>query len=728
MSFENAKDTFRQEVADLLASMEDALLSLEESPDDPELLHRVFRAMHTIKGTAGVFGFEPVVHFTHTAESVMDDVRGGERELDADLIAVLLDCRDHTAALVEAVIEADDPTQVDAELVARGEALIAQLTGSQGLAVESTGTAITAEPVAAVEKIEPAEIGDDLWVIALNFRSDALRNGMDPLSFLRYLGSLGDIVSIVTIANLPEDADAFDPESCYLNFRVFFSSEAEKAAIEGVFEFAEDDCDITILPPRSQIAHYLALLDELDDGHVHRIGEMLVAVGALTERELARALQAQEGSAGDDAGGTPAPIGEILVKQQSVDSPVVDEALKKQQKAKDKSAESSRFIRVDAERLGHLINLVGELVINSAAMRVMVDRHGLDDMQEVVEGVDNLVEEIRDHALQLRMVQIGETFSRFRRVVRDVSRDLGKDIDLQITGGETELDKTVVEKINDPLTHLIRNALDHGIEAPDVRLANGKPAKGTVALNAYHDSGHIVVEISDDGAGLDPERIRARAVEKGMVRPDQVLSREETFRLIFEPGLSTKGEASNLSGRGVGMDVVRRNIEGLRGSVELDSERGRGTKITIILPLTLAIIDGFLVGSGREQYVIPLAQVVECVEMARSDEVQRQGHHYINLRGEVLPYLHLRSFFGQGQAAANDANGGHESLVVVRFGHQKAGLVVDQLHGELQTVIKPMGTIFEQLRGVAGATVLGTGDIALILDVQALTATASGLH
>jgi two-component system chemotaxis sensor kinase CheA len=283
----------------------------------------------------------------------------------------------------------------------------------------------------------------------------------------------------------------------------------------------------------------------------------------------------------------------------------------------------------------------------------------------------------------------------------------------------------VVEKINDPLTHLIRNALDHGIESPEVRVANGKPAKGSVSLNAYHDSGHIVVEIRDDGAGLDPERIRQRAIEKGMIRADQVLSREETFRLIFEPGLSTKGEASNLSGRGVGMDVVRRNIEALRGSVELDSEKGKGTTVTIILPLTLAIIDGFLVGSGREQYVIPLAQVVECVEMNEANDVERQGHRYINLRGEVLPYLHLKSFFGQVPAAANDDNGVHEILVVVRFGHQKAGLVVDQLHGELQTVIKPMGVIFEQLRGVAGATVLGTGDIALILDVQALTASVN---
>ena len=729
MSMDSARETFRQEVADLLAAMEDALLSLEQNPDDADLVHQVFRAMHTIKGTAGVFGFDAVVAFTHTAESVMDDVRSGDRPLDGDLIAVLLDCRDHTAALVEAVIEAEDPADPGEELAARGQTLIERLTGGAQADATAARPLVASDERSPVEKLDRPGVGDDLWVIALNFRPNALRNGMDPLSFLRYLASLGEVSSVVTAVDLPEEVADFDPESCYLRFQVFFHSAADKATIEAVFEFAEDDCDIVILPPRSAVEHYLELLDDAGDAETDRIGDILVRVGALTRRELARALDAQATSEETGADASPAKrIGEILVEQKAVDAPVMDEALKKQQRSRDRAAESSRYIRVDAERLGHLINLVGELVINSAAMRVTVERHGLDDMEEVVEGIDHLVEEIRDHALQLRMVQIGETLSRFRRVVRDVSRDLGKDIDLQITGGETELDKTVVEKINDPLTHLIRNALDHGIESPEVRVANGKPARGTVTLHAYHDSGHIVIEISDDGAGLDPERIRQKAIDQGLVRADQALSREEVFRLIFEPGLSTKNEASSLSGRGVGMDVVRRNIEGLRGSVELDSEPGRGTTVTIVLPLTLAIIDGFLVGSGRERYVIPLAQVVECVEMNASETVHRQGHRYINLRGEVLPYLHLKSFFGLDSVAANDEPGGHESLVVVRFGHHKAGLVVDQLHGELQTVIKPLGAIFEQLRGVAGATVLGTGDIALILDVQELTAAVNGVR
>jgi len=722
MSLDDAKQTFAQEATELLEAMEEALLSLEKTPEDEELLHQVFRAMHTIKGTAGVFGYEPIVSFTHTVETVMDQVRNGGRSLTDDLIAILLACRDHTAELVEAVLLLEDPDKLDNTLVAHGDELISRITGSErpGSLAAIIPNAI-AEKDGDIEKLSDTEETGDLWVISLEFKQDALRNGMDPLSFLRYLRSMGEIVEVVTIDNRLPTAQEFDPENCYLGFRILFNSEADKETIERVFEFAEDDCDILILPPNSVSESYLTLLEELAEDQIQRLGEMLVHVGALTRREVEKALTEQKNVSAGSTGSHAKPLGEILVEQQRVQQPVVEQALKKQEKARERIAVEGRNIRVDSQRLGHLINLVGELVISTAAMKVMVDRYALDDVQEVVDSVDHLVEEIRDNALQLRMVQIGDTFSRFRRVVRDVSKDLNKEIDLVITGGETELDKTVVEKINDPLTHLIRNALDHGIEPPEERLASGKPAKGTVRLNANHDSGHIVIRIEDDGKGLDPERIRAKAEANGLIKPDQSLTREETLRLIFEPGLSTKDQASNLSGRGVGMDVVRRNIEALRGTVDLESVPGQGTTVTIVLPLTLAIIDGFLVGAQGERYVIPLAQVAECVEMASDGEVHQQGHDYVNLRGEVLPYLRLRDFFSAGEILSHQQSEGRESLVVARFGHTKVGLVVDELHGELQTVIKPLGKVFEHLKGVAGATVLGTGDVALILDVQELS-------
>lgn len=713
-SMDAARQTFAEEVAELLSAMEDALLCLEQNPDDPDLLHQVFRAMHTIKGTAGVFGFDQVVRFTHTVESVMDDVRSGGRALDTTLTAVLLECKDHTANLVEVVLNHEDPNALDDEHLARGAALIERLTGEHAAAAPEATT-----PSTSTELIKAPERAADCWLICLDFGPDALRNGMDPLSFIRYLSTLGEIDRILTDDTRLPAYETFDPESCYLGFRIVFVSDASKETIEQVFEFAADDCRIAILPPQSRVERYIELLEKLPDEQVGLLGEMLVRIGALTARELDGALNTQhpEGDAlATDA--APPPIGEILVAQRAIQQPVIDKAVTIQSEVRQRAQQESHYIRVDAQRLGYLIDLVGELVINSAAMRLVSNRHGIAELQNVVDGMDQLVEEIRDNALQLRMVQIGETFSRFRRVVRDVSKTMGKEIDLVIEGGETELDKTVVEKINDPLTHLIRNAVDHGIETPEVRAAKGKPATGTVWLDAFHDSGHVVIEIRDDGAGLDAERIRAKAQAAGLVRPEQVLSREETLRLIFEPGLSTKEVASDLSGRGVGMDVVRRNIEMLRGSIELDSEPGQGTKITIILPLTLAIIDGFLVRAGSEQYVIPLAQVVECVELGADEAIRTQDRHYINLRGDVLPYVRLRQFFG----IPPGSEAGRESLVVVRFGNHKAGLVVDELSGELQTVIKPLGTLFEQVKGIAGATVLGTGGIALILDIQQLTA------
>jgi two-component system chemotaxis sensor kinase CheA len=716
---DDAKLTFVQESEELLEHMEDALLAMEETPDDPEHLNSVFRAMHTIKGAAGIFGFDFIVSFTHPVETVMDKVRSGERPVDSDLIALLLECKDHTGLLVQAVADGAEDS-ADAELEKKAQDILRRLTGEtpSGTAVTTTGSPVEKEPL--------SNKSHDNWIIALDFGQNALRNGLDPLSFIRYLGRLGEVVDIFTLTDKIPAASVFDAESCYLDFRIAFAGDVSKTDIENVFEFARDDCDIRILAPNSKQSHYLDLLNELADDHILRLGEILVDVGAITQQELNNALSEQDvhiDQATANGQTKVKPLGEILVDRNVVSKPVVEQALKKQEASREKARSESQSIRVDANRLGQLINLVGELVISNAAVKLMVEQYGMQDANEVVAGVENLVEEIRDHALQLRMVQIGETFSRFRRVVRDVSKDLNKDIDLVITGGEAELDKTVVEKINDPLTHLVRNSLDHGIESPEDRVAKGKPAKGTLRLNALHDSGHIVIQIADDGAGLNVDKIRAKAEAIGMIKPDQVLSHRETLRLIFEPGLSTKDQASNLSGRGVGMDVVKRNIEALRGTVEVDSEKDKGTLVTIHLPLTLAIIDGFMVGTSGERYVIPLSMVEECVEMDESQWDLDENRHYVNLRGDVMPYLRLRDFFDIPDET--DRSGARESLVVVRFGRTRAGLVVDQLYGELQTVIKPLGKVFSDLKGISGATVLGSGEIALILDVQGLIGLAS---
>ena len=709
--FDAALSVFAQEAEQLLTDMENALLSLEDEPDDAETINSLFRAMHTIKGSSGLFGFDPIVAFTHEAESVLDKVRNGERSIDADLISILLDSKDHTSRLIEHCLSTPD-NPLPAELALASEQLINRLTGKKATDIQSSPA-----DSSQFKSEGGGEISvEDSWLISLEFQADALRNGMDPLSFIRYLKTLGEIKGILTLTPAMPMGDAMDPESCYLHFKIAFRSDASKQTIEEVFEFAADDCDIKILPPNSKVSEYLRLLEAQDESHVHRLGEMLVQIGALTQNDVLQALKVQSATPQTDKE-VAKPLGEILVEQHVVQQPVVEQALKKQEQTKQKIASESNYIRVDAAKLGHLINLVGELVISSAAMNLIVERHALSDADDIAASMNSLVNSIRDTALELRMVQIGETFNRFRRVVRDVSNELGKSIELVISGGETELDKTVVEKINDPLTHLIRNSLDHGIESPEQRITAGKPAQGTVQLNAYHESGHIVIQIADDGAGLNKEKIVAKAIANGLIKPDHGLSDQEIYNLIFAAGLSTKEQATNLSGRGVGMDVVKKNIEALRGSVAIDSIEGQGTTITIHLPLTLAIIDGFMVGAEQDRYIIPLSMVDECIEMDPKECEINDIEHYINLRGQVLPYLRLGDYFHSRKL---DEQKRRESMVVVKSGQYKAGFVVDQLHGEHQTVIKPLGKMFEKLKGITGATVLGDGNVALILDVQGL--------
>jgi len=385
-------------------------------------------------------------------------------------------------------------------------------------------------------------------------------------------------------------------------------------------------------------------------------------------------------------------------------------ALEKQKRVKDGKAQENQSVRVDADKLDRLINLVGELIIASAGANLIARKARNVELQEANSVLSALVEEVRDSALQLRMVKIGATFGRFQRVVHDVSRELGKDITLVVSGEDTELDKTVVEKIGDPLMHLVRNAIDHGIDSPDVRAQRGKPAMGTVRLNAYHDSGSIVIEVGDDGGGLNREKILDKAIERGLVEHGKVLSDSEIYGLIFEPGFSTADKVTNLSGRGVGMDVVKRNIVALRGSVAIASAPEQGTTVTVRLPLTLAIINGFQIGVGKAVFVVPLDMVDECVEFT-DDE----GHDYTDLRGTVLPFIRLRTLFDvSGPVSAR------QNIVVVKHAGQRFGLVVDTLLGEAQTVIKPLSKMFAQVQGISGSSILGSGEVALILDVPVL--------
>ncbi|WP_265449473.1 chemotaxis protein CheA, partial [Aeromonas salmonicida] len=560
-----------------------------------ELIGAIFRAAHTIKGSAGLFGLQPIVSFTHIVEDLLDQVRNQQLGITTALIKDLLESRDHIERLVYLVAElgsapGDDELAQDAQLRLN---LARHQTASQSQLPERTAS----PPPDPVSKEEGHTSATSLWHISLRFGPDVLRNGMDPTSFLRYLGTMGTLCAIETLHDALPDWEHFDPETCYLGYELDVDTQADKSTLSDVFEFVRDDCRITILPPHSKIAEYIDLINELPEDN-DMLGQLLVKTGALTASELALGLQTQH----DDQRTENSKLGEILVAQGAVDGVVVDAALKKQNQNKENKNKEGRYVRVHADKLDELINLVGELVVASSGASLLAQRSRDSQLQEANSTIAMLVEEIRDGALHLRMVPIGDTFNRFQRVVRDVSHELNKDIALVITGGDTELDKSVVEKIGDPLMHLVRNSMDHGIESAEQRLAAGKPARGTLTLNAYHDSGSIVIEILDDGAGLNKARILQKAQERGLVTAGTTLTDQEIYQLIFEAGFSTAEAVTNLSGRGVGMDVVKRNITALRGSVELDSKPGQGTRVQIRLPLTLAIIDGFLVRVSTTHY------------------------------------------------------------------------------------------------------------------------------
>lgn len=705
MDMDNARDALVQEARELLAAMEMALMQIEAEGASSEAINAIFRAAHTIKGSAGLFAFERIVSFTHVAESVLDKVRNGSLPLDTNLLSLLLECGDYIGELVEAIAARREEEEPDPVKRGRLELSLNALLGVTAAAHPAVHAKGAAADTAQIEVDDGSAVSSDNWHLSLRFSPDVLRNGMDPLSFLRYLGTIGRIVHIVTLPDALPDARVMDPEACYLGFEVDFASDADRQTIEGVFEFVREDSEIRILPPHGKIAEYIGLIQSLAEP-AGRLGEILVKGGALTPSELDNVLAQQA------AEPVPAkPLGTLLVEQDKVPQAVVAAALTKQKQGEEKRTQEQKFIKVEVSKLDALIDLVGELVIAGAAANLVAHREKHARFEEATQSISSLVEQIRDAALTLRMVPIGEVFQRFPRVVRDISRELGKEIQLLVTGADTELDKSMVEKLSDPLMHIVRNAMDHGIESKEARVMAGKAVEGTLRLNAYHESGSIVIEVSDDGRGLDRDRILAKAIERGLVSAEQPLSDGEIYRLIFEPGFSTAEQVTNLSGRGVGMDVVKKNIESLRGEVEIVSRQGQGTTVRIRLPLTLAIIDGFQVMVGDSQFVIPLELVIECIDISSHD----MRHNIVKLRGEPLPFVRLRELFDLPEAEHV-----RESLVVVQYGQQRAGLVVDKLLGEFQAVIKPLGLLFGEVKGISGSTILGDGRVALILDVPHL--------
>lgn len=708
-----AMPAFISEAQEQTNAIEELLLELEEQPDNRELLDSLFRCAHTVKGSAGIFGLNRVVEFTHHVETLLDKMREGKIALRPDLNTLLLQCNDQIKWLVET---SQKPELDTAELQDQRADLVIQLQVHSEVGGATAASATSAD--AAAQDAPAAAGATVVWTISARFGDETFRNGMDPLSIARYLASMGRVLGMRCMLDTVPTLENLNPETCYLGFVMELETQSTREEIEGAFSFVIDDCHLDVVAPLSAPQKLAAAIEAMPD--TPRVGDLLVAAGALTQDKLAQVLSAQEQSRGMPAVGK-AMIGDLLESQAGVAPEVVQAALGKQQKMRETAGSEDRYIRVQADRLDAVINLLGELVIASAGAMLKARESRRTDLVELNQHMNRLIEEIRNGTLGLRMVPVGETFSRFRRVVRDTASSLGKEVNFEIVGGDAELDKSMVEKIADPLMHLVRNSLDHGLEPPQERLAAGKTRAGRLVLSAQHETGAILIRIEDDGRGINRERVLQRAWNRGLVEQGVVPSDDAINMMIFEPGFSTAEQVTNLSGRGVGMDVVKRNIESLRGTIRLHSRAGKGLRVDIRLPLTLAIIDGFLVGVGKTKFVLPLENVVEVIE-ASGQQVRSDGsgQHCIELRGSVLPVVRLRSLY-----AVESSLPDRVSVVVVSSMNGQYGIEVEVLMGQHQTVIKPLGHLFKNLRGISGSSILGSGEVALILDVDSLAQLAA---
>lgn len=671
MDMSEIHDIFYEESYEGLDVMESGLLGLGIGQPDLEIVNNIFRAAHSIKGGAATFGFLPISKFTHGVETLLDQVRAQERSVSEDVIEVLLESVDCIRRMLDMFKGGNVPDESSSiELKQRIDTILALPSGGSVKAA-SDG-----------EVSEPAELKQ--WTIQFSPSVDILKTGNEPLRIFNELRALGELKIVSDISKLP-DIRTMEADSCYTQWILILDTDAERKRIEEVFDWVSDQADIMIECKESDIANSQA-----------------------QTTPIAAALELPSSEAGSA----------VAVGASSSNG------------KNSSSTKESGSIRVSIDKIDALLNLVGELVITQSMLARHADgavagseAQGLKDGLLVLE---RHTRELQESAMQIRMLPIGASFSRFKRLVRDLSQKTGKKVELKLSGENTELDKTVLEKMSDPLVHLVRNSLDHGIEKPEDRLAAGKPETGTLHLSAYHEGGNIVIQVDDDGAGLNRQRILAKAIEKGIVSPSEQLSDDQINNLIFQAGFSTAEAVSDLSGRGVGMDVVRRNINDLGGRIEVSSREGKGSRFKIRLPLTLAILDGQLVKLGSDVYIFSLLSIVETVLVSPGEvrKVVGNGNVY-RLRDDYIPVVRLRDAF---KLRCKDSIKTYlerdgELLVVVESDGQRIGLFVDELLDQQQVVIKSLEENYKPVAGLAGATILGDGNVAMIIDVPSLIKT-----
>jgi two-component system chemotaxis sensor kinase CheA len=709
--FAQFQEAFFEEAAEHLAIVEEGLLALEQHPKDLELLAKIFRSAHSIKGASGMFGFNAVTQFTHKMETLLDLLRNGEKAVSPPIADLLLKSTDCLKTLIEAV---KSGVAVDDEVVQRLAAELASASGAQAPVVPQK------QAVAAPTQSEHQA---RRYLIKWTPPEWLFQRGLDPLQVIKELNGLGELSSVTLDMSRVPDLAEIDPEKCYLSWELQLLTGKDLKTIEAAFEFVREDSKLVIEEREalsvkretSESGHDTRFTNDdqrAEDGAPKPLGAILVESGVVSPAVLEQALSQQKR------------VGEILVEQKVVTPQQVEQALQKQKQqesATQTKKTDTASIRVDTAKIDKLINLVGELVITQSMLSDLGARFEIKQLPVLLERVAQLernTREIQERVMGIRMLPIGTAFSRFPRLVRDLSTKAGKKIQLVLSGEETELDKTVIESIGDPLTHLVRNSADHGLEPPEERLDNNKSEVGTIRLNAFHEGGNICITVEDDGRGLNRDKIIAKAVKQGLIGENDKLSDDQIWPLIFRPGFSTAEKVTDVSGRGVGMDVVKRNIEALGGTVSIKTVTGKGTTFTLKLPLTLAIIEGMTVRVGKETYIVPLLSILESIQPKEGTIKTVVGKgELINVRGTYLPMIRMYDVFVLEPEYTNPMKA---ILLILETEGERVAVMVDEILGQQQVVIKSMEQNFRKVEGIAGATILGDGTVGFILDVRGL--------
>ena len=700
---------FLSEANEIVEGLENDLVLLEDNKSDEDLLNKIFRSAHTLKSSAGTVGFTTMSELNHVAENLLEKVRSGKLDVTPTMITVLLEFLDTVKIMLQNIIdgkgEADGVNNIESlkakiKAIADGNEIDASVqaptTSSAAPTVKKeTQTSTQAQAIEEPEKKEESSSGSNVFHISMSFKATIFDNGIDPLMFLNDLRDIGTISNLkIDSSNVLPISALEDPYTCYTQFSLDISTNSTLEQVQNIFLFVIDDNDINISDAKVSVQKE----DKIE-----------------TQTETQVAEEIKEGKSIEET-----------KSQEEIKEEIKTEQAKPQTSATKSQASSSvkvqapSTVRVDTRKLDSLMNLIGELVIAQSRIMQLTQSLDIDNgLKEAVSSMDRTSRQIQEEVMNIRMMPVGPIFNQFHRYVRDLNLELNKEVKLVLKGETTEIDKNMLEQLSDPLKHIIRNSMDHGIErTKEERIARGKPEFGTITMSAAHQEGHVVIEVSDDGNGLNKERIYNKAIEKGLLSKDGKYSDAEIYRTIFSPGLSTAEKITDISGRGVGMDVVRANVEKMKGKIEIKSEEGKGSTFIIKLPLTLAIIEGITFALGEQIYIMPLISIIEQMKVKNEQIKPFEGRgEMIKIRDEYLPLIRLHKVFEIDTHIEDIDNG---IVVVVEAGYRRCAIFVDELLDQQQVVIKSLDSAFSKHSGISGGTILGDGRIALIIDIQGL--------